>query len=166
MIIKKIASAVMYVLIGYVIDTSLVFLGFIPDNGGNGISLFSILVLSIAIGALSYSLRVIKIKKQNKGMDSAEYAAFNDTVKTKVAFIVKTIDFKIEMIIYCIISILFTGISFAETAIVKGIEAVFANPINILLLFAGIIILPLYMAVIDIFVWYKALNKCFKIKPY
>lgn len=167
MLIKKIGSAIMYIIAGIFVDAFARFFGF-GYNGSDGVGFgFSnIIIISIVIGSLSYNLRIIKIKAQNKGMESEEKSVFNDTVKSKISFIVKSADFKIEFILHIIISVAYTLWIFVKYLIANGIEQFFTYKINILLIIIGITIIPLYMAAVDIFVWYKAYNKCYKTKEY
>ncbi len=99
-------------------------------------------------------------------MESEEKAVFNDTVKSKISFIVKTADFKIEAVLYVVICASYVLWAFIKVVKAYGIDHFFAYKINILMVFVGIIVIPLYMAGLNLFVWYKAYNKCYKTKVY
>lgn len=162
MIIKKIGFAVLYTIAAIVINA----ITQIFSSNGAGISYFSIVIISLLICVISYNLRIAKIKDENKGMESEEKAVFNDTVKRKISFIVKTADFKIEAVLYVIICVLYVLFSFVEVVKAYGIDHFLAYKTNFLMIFVCIVIIPLYMAGLDLFVWYKAYNNCYKTKAY
>ncbi len=166
MIIKKIIPAALYTLFGVFLDTFLDIMWFRDVSGSMGISFTSVIVISIAICAVSYNLRIVKIKKLNRGMDSEEYTVFNGAAKEKLTYIIKSKDFKIEAVLGFIISLGYWLVSFIKLSVAYGAANVFANSANIFMLFAAVILIPLYIALLNVFVWYRALNKCFKKKAF
>lgn len=163
MIVKKIGFAIIYILVGIVVNSIAQIFGF----GVMSMDFSNIIIISIAICALSYNLRIIKIKKQNKGMESEEHAVFNDTAKAKISFITKSADFKVEAIMYVVLVLIYIAMAYFDTITVLGMEHFLEYIVfNILITIVGLVLIPSYMAVLDLFVWYMAYNRCYKTKAY
>ena len=160
---KKILMAVVFCLIGLIINT---FLETLLGYNGTGYTILSIIVVGAVLCASARHLRVGKLKANHKGNESTEKAVFNSDIKSKIKFVIGTSDFKAEAVIFFIVSLILILIPYFRSAFVYGFDAVFSNVTNILYLIGWMIILPLYMAILDIIAWISAYNRCYKRREY
>lgn len=156
---KKILMTAIYCLIGHIINS---LLDTLFGYNGNGYTIWSVLIVGAVICASSRHIRVGKLKSEHKGDGSTEKAVFNSNVKSKIRFIIGTPDFKAEMVIFVILSFVLILIPYLGTSFAYGFDAVFSNSTNIIYLIAWMILMPLYMAALDVFAWLSAYNRCYK----
>ena len=126
---KKILMTAIYFLIGHIINT---FIETLLGYNGNGYTPLSIIVLSVVLCASSRHIRVGKLKSIHKGDDSQEKVVFNSNLKTKIQFVVKSKDFKVEVVIFVIVSAILILIPLLQTSFAYGFDAILAsNPIGL-----------------------------------
>lgn len=160
---KKIFTAVIFCLLGHIINT---FLETLLGYNGTGYTILSIIVVGAVLCASSRHIRVGKLKSEHKGDDSTEKTVFNSDLKSKVKFILGSKNFKIEIAIYLFISLILVLIPYFQLSFAYGFDVVFSNSSNILYLIGWMILMPLYMAVLDIISWISAYNRCYKRREY
>ncbi len=162
MFIKKVGMTIVYFGVGFIFDYLLGMLGLGAVNGFY--SLASIIVIGVVICGISGYLRDGKLRKEHKGDESEEKRVFNSTVKDKVSFIVKTPDFKSELVLIIISAVILIVMPILVGAAAYGAE--FFGPGTVVLIVLWMIFMPLYMIVLNIIAWYRAYNKCYKRKEF
>lgn len=165
-IIKKTGMGIVYFFIGSIVNYFATLFGFGNRNGGNGYTFTSILIIGIAISAVSYYLRTGKLKKEHKGDESKEKAVFNSSLKEKIKFVAGTSDFKIETVLHFIIAATTLLIPLVQTATAYGLSFGYIISSNLLMTILWMILVPMFMAVMNIITWIKAYNKCYKRKEF
>ncbi len=161
-LIKKVGMAIVYYILGYIINTNA---NYIFASGGilsNAVTIPSIIINTVVLCAISRYLRIGKLKKNHKGDDSPEKAIFNGETKGKLTYIVKTHDFKLEAILSFILAVWAIMSTLFAAAFQVGFPAIFSNPANIALLIGWIIIVPVYISAINLFTWLMAYNRVYK----
>lgn len=156
---KKILMTAIYCLIGHIINSLIeTLLGY----NGSGYTIWSVLIVGAVICASSRHIRVGKLKSEHKGDGSTEKTVFNSDLKSKIKFIIGTPDFKAEAVIFVILSFVLVFTSFAGALFTYGFGEVFGNSDNVIYLIVWMILMPLYMAVLDVIAWLSAYNRCYK----
>lgn len=161
-LLKKVGMAVIYYIIGYVINTNA---NYIFASGGilsNAITIPSIIIVSVVLCAVSRYLRIGRLKKNHKGDDSDEKAIFNGEVKGKLLYILKTEDFKLEAVLSVIVGIVSIGSPLLKTGYAVGLPTLFANPANVVLLICWILLMPVLISAVNLLSWYMAYNRVYK----
>ncbi len=156
---KKILMTAIYCLIGHIINSLLNTIG---AYNGNGYTIWSVLIIGAVLCASSRHIRVGKLKSIHKGDGSQEKAVFNSDLKAKIKFILKSADFKAEAVIFVIVSFILILIPYLQSSFAYGFDAVFANGSNVIYLIGWMILMPLYMALLDVIAWISAYNRCYK----
>jgi len=165
-LLKKVGMAVIYYVIGYIINTNA---NYIFASGGilsNAITLPSIIITTVVLCAISRYLRIGSLKKNHKGDDSPEKAIFNGDAKGKILYIVKTHDFRLEAVLSGIVALISIGSTLINTAFQIGFPAIFANSANVVLLVCWILLMPIYISAFNLFTWYMAYNRVYKRREY
>lgn len=156
---KKIAMAAIYCLIGHVINSLIeTLLGY----NGVGYTILSVLIVGAALCASSRHMRVGKLKANHKGDASTEKTVFNSTLKDKIKFILGTPDFKVEAVLFVIISFLLFLIPNFTFLVTLGVKSVFSNSTNLIYFILWMLLMPIYMAILDVVAWISAYNRCYK----
>ncbi len=166
MIFKKIGISIVYFILGIIVNFLATMLGLGNANGGNGYTIPALLLVGIALCAISIYQREAKLRREHKGDESREKRVFNSSVKEKLHFIITTKDFKIETVIHIIFSIVLIIIPFIQSVSARGFSAVFSQTFNVIILIVGVIAFPLCMMGFNIISWFIAYNKCYKSKEF
>lgn len=160
-VFKKIGMAILYYFIATLFSTLFDMFGFYVARG-----VFFALVQIIGLGtilcSISRYLRIAKLKKEHKGDESEEKRIFNSDIKTKINFIVKSADFKIEAVLFVLASL----IIFVNPALGAVYLAFFPGSVYFVMLIVLSVLMALYMAVWDIAAWIMAYNRCYKRREY
>jgi len=154
-VVKKIGMGFAYYIIATLFSTLLDMFGIFITRG-IFFAIVHVLVLGGIICASSRYLRIAKLKKEHKGDESQEKVIFNSDLKTKIKFIIATQDFKIEAVLFVLIS------AWLLSPLVLGATEAIGLALAVLLLILAVILLSLYMAVIDIAAWIMAYDRCYK----
>lgn len=166
MIIKKLLISVAYFILGIIVNFLAAMLGLGNPNGGNGYTVPALLLVGIALCAISIYQREAKLRREHKGDESLEKKVFNSSVKEKLHFIITTKDFKIETVIHIVFSIVLIIIPFIQSVSARGFSAVFSQTFNVIILIVGLIAFPICMMFFNILSWFVAYNKCYKRKEF
>lgn len=160
-VFKKIGMAILYYFIATLFSTLFDMFGFYVARG-----VFFALVQIIGLGtilcSISRYLRIAKLKKEHKGDESEEKRIFNSDIKSKIKFIVKSADFKIEAVLFVLASL----IIFVNPALGGAVIIGFSGTAYAIMFIISVILSAVYMSLLDITAWIMAYNRCYKRREY
>ncbi len=148
-IFKKICFVVIYYLLASLIDQ--IFMMFF----GNADVSFILTALCICI--ISLYLRNADIIKRNYLQEQRD--EYSKSFKTKFNHIVKSFEFKVEIVLGTIVCLLFTAIPRFAAGACYALANIAINRLY------GVALIPLFF-VVNFVIWYAAYHKSFKKKKY
>ena len=161
--VKKVGFGILFYLIGYIIEGMVSgLLGYT----GIGYNYISLTVASVVLFFVARTLRTAKLKKEHKGDDSPEKAIFNGDLKSKIKYVLKTDDFKLEFILSFIVAPVMIFAPLLSLSFTYGLQAVFTEEIPYMLILVWMIIIPCYIAVLNVIAWVQSYNGAYKRKEF
>lgn len=163
---KKIGMAVVYYIIGFIINANTNYI-FAPGGMSYvGYTVPSIILVSVVLVAVSRYLRIGRLKKNHKGDASDEKTVFNGELKGKLNYIVKSKEFKLEFIISAVVAVITIMSPLLQTSYAYGLQAVFSNSANVVLLVVWVLVMPFYISALNLWSWVMAYNRVYKRKEF
>lgn len=161
--IKKVGFGVLFYLIGYIIEGMVSgLLGYT----GNGYHYLSLTVVSVVLFFVARTLRTAKLKKNHKGDDSPEKAIFNSDLKSKLLYVIKTDDFKLESALSFLVAPIMIFGPLLSLSFTYGLQSVFTEGKPYFLILVWMIIIPCFIAVLNAIAWVMAYNGAYKRKEF
>ena len=161
--VKKVGFGALFCFVGYIIDGMVS--GLIGYNG-IGYHYLSLTVVSVVLFFMARTLRTAKLKKEHKGDDSPEQAIFNSDLKSKIKYVIKTADFKLEFILSFLVAPAMIFIPLLKLSFTYGLQSVFTDETPYMLILVWMIIIPCFIAVLNAIAWVMAYNGAYKRKEF